>query len=43
MMRSLVVLAGAALQRDFWQEARTPARLGVAGLDRQAMTAFVAQ
>ena len=43
MMRSLVVLAGAALQRDFWQEARTPARLGVAGMDRQAMTAFVAQ
>lgn len=43
LMRSLVTLAGAALQRDFWREARTPARLGVAGMDAQALARHVAQ
>ena len=43
VMRSLVMLAGAALQRDFWQEARTPGKLGIAGMDGRAMTAYVAQ
>lgn len=42
MMRSLVSLAGAALQREFWPLARTPARLGLAGMDAAAITAFVA-
>ena len=43
LMRSLVTLAGAALQRDFWQEARTPARLGVAGMNSQALAGYVAR
>ncbi len=43
LMRSLVALAGAALRRDFWQEARTPARLGVAGMDAQALIRYSAQ
>jgi len=42
MMRSLVMLAGAALQRDFWPEARTPAKLGIAGMDGPSMSTYVA-
>jgi hypothetical protein len=37
VMKSLVTLAGVVLQRDFWQSARTPAHLGLAGMDRMAM------
>ncbi|HMN29360.1 MAG TPA: NAD/NADP octopine/nopaline dehydrogenase family protein [Caldilineaceae bacterium] len=37
LMQALVTLAGAALQQDFWSLARTPERLGLAGLDREEM------
>jgi opine dehydrogenase len=37
VMRSLVTLAGVVLQCDFWQNARTPAQLGLAGMDKTAM------
>jgi opine dehydrogenase len=37
VMRSLVDLTGAALGVDFWQFARRPEHLGMAGLDRQGM------
>jgi hypothetical protein len=41
-MKALVTLANAALQQDFWQMARTPAQLGLAGLDKFAMLDYVA-
>jgi opine dehydrogenase len=37
VMRSLVTLAGAVLQCDFWQSARTPTQLGLAGMNKTAM------
>jgi opine dehydrogenase len=37
VMKSLVTLAGVVLQCDFWQSARTPAQLGLAGMDKIAM------
>lgn len=42
VMKSLVGIAGAALQRDFWELARTPAQLGLKGLDASGMNASVA-
>jgi opine dehydrogenase len=41
LMQALVALANAALQQDFWSLARTPARLGLAGLDRDGMLTSV--
>jgi opine dehydrogenase len=41
LMQALVTLAGAALQQDFWSLARTPGRLGLAGLDREGMVRAV--
>lgn len=41
MMQALVTLGSAALQQDFWQQARTPAKLGLAGLERAAMLQLV--
>ena len=38
-MRALVDLTGAALGVDFWQTARRPEHLGLAGLDRRGMLA----
>jgi opine dehydrogenase len=40
-MRALVDLCGAALGVDFWQSARTPAELGIAGLSREALAEYV--
>lgn len=37
LMQALVTLAGATLQQDFWSQARTPARLGLAGMERTAL------
>jgi opine dehydrogenase len=37
LMQALVTLAGVALQQDFWAQARTPARLGLAALDRNEL------
>lgn len=37
LMRALVALASAALQQDFWSQARTPERLGLAGLSREGL------
>lgn len=41
-MQALVTLASAALQQDFWQLTRTPAQLGLAGMDKFAMLDYVA-
>ncbi|MFN8493088.1 MAG: NAD/NADP octopine/nopaline dehydrogenase family protein [Caldilineaceae bacterium] len=41
-MKALVTLASAALQQDFWQMARTPEQLGLAGMDKFAMLDYVA-
>lgn len=41
-MKALVTLAAAALQQDFWQTARTPDQLGLAGMDKFAMLDYVA-
>lgn len=40
-MRSLVELIGTMLETDFWQTARTPEDLGIAGLDRDSLLAFL--
>ena len=40
-MRSLVELIGTMLETDFWQTARTPEDLGIAGLDRDGLLAFL--
>ncbi|MEZ4673334.1 MAG: NAD/NADP octopine/nopaline dehydrogenase family protein [Caldilineaceae bacterium] len=41
LMDALVTLAGAALGQDFLAQTRTPARLGLAGMDAAAMLDFV--
>ncbi|MCX6047120.1 MAG: NAD/NADP octopine/nopaline dehydrogenase family protein [Chloroflexi bacterium] len=41
-MQALITLASVALQQDFWQTARTPEQLGLAGLDKFAMLDYVA-
>ena len=40
-MRSLVDLNGTMLGKDLWASARTPADLGIAGMDAAARTAYV--
>lgn len=40
-MRSLVELIGTMLEMDFWKSARTPKDLGVAGMDRGRLLAFL--
>lgn len=42
IMQALVALASAALGQDFWQLARTPSQLGLAGLDAAGMLGRVA-
>ncbi len=42
LMQSLVTLASAALKQDFWQQVRSLEKLGLAGMDREAMLQFVA-
>jgi len=42
LMDALVTLAGVALGQDFWQLARTPERLGLAGMDATTMLRAVA-
>jgi opine dehydrogenase len=41
LMGALVTLACTALGQDFWALARTPAKLGIAGLDHEAMVQAV--
>jgi len=41
LMEALVTLASVALGKDFRQLARTPAQLGLAGMDAQAMLRYV--
>jgi opine dehydrogenase len=41
LMGALVTLAGAALGQDFWAQARTPAQLGLDGLDQATMVQAV--
>ncbi len=40
-MRALVELTSAALGIDFWERARTPEHLGIAGMGKQAMLEYV--
>jgi hypothetical protein len=40
-MRSLVELIGTMLEIDFWDSARTPEDLGIAGLGRDDLLAFL--
>ena len=40
-MRALVELASAAVGIDFWECARTPEDLGVAGMGNKAMLDYV--
>ena len=42
IMRSLVELASATLDRDFWKSARTPEHLGIAGMSKAALLDHVA-
>ena len=42
LLRSLVDLISAMLERDFWAEARTLEDLGIAGMDRQSLLEFLA-
>lgn len=42
LMEALVTLASVALGQDFWQLARTPARLGIAGMDGMQLLRAVA-
>ena len=41
VMRSLVEAIGAMLETNFWQSARTPEDLGIAGLDRDGLLAHL--
>jgi opine dehydrogenase len=41
LLRSLVDLISATLGRDFWSEARTLEDLGIAGMDRETLLAFL--
>jgi opine dehydrogenase len=41
VLRSLVDVASAALNVDFWQSARTPQHLGIAGLSRSQLLEFI--
>jgi hypothetical protein len=41
VVRSLVDVAPAAAGVDFWKAARTPDDLGIAGMDRQALLAYL--
>lgn len=41
LMDALVTLAGVALGQDFWRLARTPAKLGIAGLDVGQLLQYV--
>ena len=42
IMRGLVDLASATLGRDFWESARTPEHLGIAGMNKDALLEYVA-
>jgi opine dehydrogenase len=41
VLRSLVDVAAAAVGVDFWTAARTPRDLGIAGMDREALLAYL--
>jgi opine dehydrogenase len=41
VLRSLVDVASAAAGVDFWKAARTPRDLGIAGMDREALLAYL--
>lgn len=41
ILRSLVNLASAAVGIDFWKSARTPRDLGIAGMSKEALIAFL--
>ena len=43
IMRSLVELASATLDRDFWESARTPEHLGISGMSKEALLEHVAR
>ena len=40
-MRALVELTSAAVDIDFWECARTPENLGIAGMGKKAMLDYV--
>ena len=41
LMRSLVDLNGAMLETSFWERARTPEQLGIAGMNREAFLEYL--